>query len=76
MGMAVSSETLASDMATSILDTLPEQAYKLRLSRKGRLQWLLNAGDVEEIITTEPQTSVWRRLRTRIMGLLPIEEQM
>jgi putative cardiolipin synthase len=76
MGMAVTSEKLSVQMAESILDTLPEQAYKLRLSRKGRLQWLLSAGDVEEIITTEPQTSFWRRLRTRLMGLLPIEEQM
>src|SRR5210317_1507441 len=76
MGMAVTSDRLATDMATSILDTLPEQAYKLRLSPKGRLQWLLRAGDVDEVITTEPQTSLWRRLRTRLMGLLPIEEQM
>jgi putative cardiolipin synthase len=76
MGMAVTSDTLARQMAASILDTLPEQAYKLRLSRKGRLQWLLRAGGVEEVIMTEPQTSFWRRLRTRLMGLLPIEEQM
>jgi putative cardiolipin synthase len=76
MGMAVTSEKLATAMATSILETLPEQAYKLRLSGKGRLQWLLSAGDVDEVITTEPQTSFWRRLRTRLMGLLPIEEQM
>ena len=76
MGMAVISKTLATEMATDILGTLPEQAYKLRLSDKGRLQWLLSAGGVEEIITTEPQTSFWRRLRTRLMGLLPIEEQM
>ena len=76
MGMAVSSEKLATEMATNILNTLPEQAYKLRLSAKGRLQWLLSAGGVAEIITTEPQTSFWRRLRTRLMGLLPIEEQM
>jgi putative cardiolipin synthase len=76
MGMAVTSEKLATEMSASILDTLPQQAYKLRLSRKGRLQWLLRAGDVDEVITTEPQTSFWRRLRTRLMGLLPIEEQM
>lgn len=76
MGMAVSSEKLSTQMATSILDTLPEQAYKLRLSEKGRLQWLLTAAGVEEVITTEPQTGFWRRLRTRLMSLLPIEEQM
>ena len=39
MGMAVSSERLSAHMSKSILDSLPEQAYKLRLSKKGRLQW-------------------------------------
>ena len=63
-------------MASSILDTLPDFAYRLRLSDRGKLQWLLSAGDVEEIITTEPQTSLWRRFRTKLMSLLPIEEQM
>jgi len=76
MGMAVSCDSLADEMAASILGSLPESAYKLRLSSKGRLQWLLHAGGVEEVITTEPQTSFWRRLRTRLLGLLPIEEQM
>ena len=76
MGMAVDSEELAADMATSILDTLPDQTYRLRLSRKGKLQWLLQTAGVEEVITTEPQTSLWRRFLTRLMGLLPIEEQM
>jgi putative cardiolipin synthase len=76
MGVAVESRQLAADMATSILDTLPDFAYRLQLSERGKLQWLLRAGDVEEIITTEPQTSLWRRLLTRLMSLLPIEEQM
>ena len=76
MGMAVESAALAGEMAEGILGTLPEQAYRLTLSSKGRLQWVLRAGGVEEVITTEPQTSLWRRFRTRLMGLLPIEEQM
>ena len=76
MGIAVDSPELGANMATSILDTLPEFAYQLRLSKKGKLQWLLRTGDVEEVITTEPQTSLWRRFLTRLMGLLPIEEQM
>lgn len=76
MGMAVDSTELASNMATSILESLPDQAYKLRLSSKGKLQWLLQAGEVEEVITTEPQTSLWRRFLTRLLSLLPIEEQL
>ena len=76
MGMEVESEALAGSMATSILDSLPDSAYKLRLSRKNKLQWLLQTAGVEEVITTEPQTSLWRRFLTKLMSLLPIEEQM
>ena len=76
LGLAVDSVELATSMADSILDTLPEYAYKLSLSRKGRLQWLLQTSGVEEVITTEPQTSFWRRFLTKLMSLLPIEEQM
>ena len=76
MGMAVTSPKLAGTMAESILDTLPDFAYKLRLSSKGKLQWLLQKAGVEEVITTEPQTSLWRRFLTKLMSLLPIEGQM
>ena len=76
LGLAVDSIDLAADMASSILDTLPEYAYKLSLSEKGKLQWLLQTSGVEEVITTEPQTGLWRRFLTKLMSLLPIEEQM
>ncbi|MDJ0710340.1 MAG: phospholipase D family protein [Woeseiaceae bacterium] len=76
MGMAVDSAQLAGDMAKSILESLPESAYKLKLSAKGKLQWLLQTSGVQEIITTEPQSSLWRRFRTKLMSLLPIEGQM
>jgi putative cardiolipin synthase len=76
LGLAVDSVELATNMARSILDTLPEYAYKLSLSEKGKLQWLLRTSGVEEVITTEPQTGFWRRFLTKLMSLLPIEEQM
>jgi putative cardiolipin synthase len=76
MGMAVRSADLASDMAFNNLDTLDDFAYKLRLSEKGKLQWLLQTAGVQEVITTEPQSGLWRRFRTKLMSYLPIEEQM
>ena len=76
LGLAVDSFDLAVDLANSILDTLPEYAYKLSLSEKGKLQWLLQTSGVDEVITTEPQTGLWRRFLTKLMSLLPIEEQM
>ncbi len=76
MGMVVEADELAGSMATSILESLPDIAYKLRLSEKRRLQWLLEAAGGLEIITTEPHTTFWRRFTTRLLSILPIEGQM
>ena len=76
MGMVVDSEEVAGSMATSILQSLPDMAYKLQLSDKGKLQWRLKTASVDEIITTEPQTNWWRRFKTRLLSFLPIEGQM
>jgi len=76
MGMGVDCSELAGSMAESILDTLPDFAYKLQLSGKGRLEWLLEAAAGDEIITTEPQTTWWRRFKTKLLSFLPIEGQM
>ncbi len=76
MGLVVDSTELAGAMSESILDSLTEIAYKLELSPKGRLQWLLRTGSGDEVITTEPKTTWWRRFKTRLMSFLPIEGQM
>lgn len=76
MGMVVDSDELAGSMAASILESLPDIAYKLQLSEKGRLQWRLQAASGDELITTEPQTTWWRRFKTKLMSFLPIESQM
>ena len=76
MGMVVESDELAGSMAESILASLPDIAYKLQLSEKGRLQWRLQAASGDELITTEPQTTWWRRFKTRLLSFLPIESQM
>ncbi len=76
MGMGVHCSELATSMAESILGTLPDFAYKLQLSEKGRLEWLLQAAGGDEVITTEPQTTWWRRFKTKLLSFLPIEGQM
>ncbi len=76
MGLVVDSLELAGAMSQSILDSLAEIAYKLTLSPKGRLQWLLRTSSGDEVITTEPKTTWWRRFKTRLMSFLPIEGQM
>lgn len=76
MGMAVDSAELAGPMMTSILESLPDMAYKLQLSDKRKLQWRLTTSSNDEIITTEPQTNWWRRFKTKLLSFLPIEGQM
>ena len=76
MGIVVDSTELAGSMASSILDSLPDLAYQLELSPKARLQWRLRAAGGDEIITTEPRTTLWRRFATKLMSFLPIESQM
>jgi len=76
MGMVVESDELAGSMSVSILESLPDIAYSLKLSEKGRLQWLLRAASGDEVITTEPRTTWWRRFKTRLLSFLPIEGQM
>jgi len=76
MGIVVESDEVGNSMATSILESLPDLAYQLQLSDKGKLQWRLTTASNDEIITTEPQTNWWRRFKTRLLSFLPIEGQM
>jgi putative cardiolipin synthase len=77
MGMAVDSATLAGGMAESIDVLLPDLTYRLGLDEEsGALVWRYFEQGAGRIVRKEPRTSLWRRIRTRLMGLLPIEEQM
>ena len=76
LGMVVESDEIARAMAASGLESLKNVAYRLQLTRRGRLNWHYRSGGQDLVATTEPDTSFWRRLLTRLMGLLPIEGQM
>ena len=76
MGMVVTSAPLAGEMAQSIESVLPATAYRLQLSARGRLRWHFRTRRGEQQAVREPDTTMWRRLRTWLMGLLPIEGQM
>ena len=76
LGMVVESGEVAEAMAASGLESLQTVAYRLQLTRTGRLNWHYMSGGRELVARNEPDTSFWRRLLTRLMGLLPIEGQM
>lgn len=76
MGLGVDAPSLAEDMAAAILEALPAIAFRLALDEKGRLRWHLDAGPARAVHRSEPETRWPRRLRTRLMSVLPIESQM
>ena len=76
MGMVVDGPKMAATLASTGLDSLQKTAYRLRLNTRGRLTWHLDQDGANHVMTTEPETSFWRRLRTKLMALLPIEGQM
>ncbi|MDJ0938547.1 MAG: phospholipase D family protein [Woeseiaceae bacterium] len=76
MGMAVESAALASGMAESIDASLGRNTYRLVLARTGGIRWLYDGYDGERPAKREPHTTLWRRISTRLMSLLPIESQM
>jgi len=76
MGVVVNSPGLATSMASSITERLPRFAYRLGLNHGGKLQWHYRTANGMQVASKEPHTSVWRRLATRFLGLLPIEGQM
>jgi len=76
MGMVVESGELATAVAVSIGESLQRQTYSLRQTRTGDIRWKYMTRDGEQIAAKEPHTTIWRRILTRLMSLLPIEGQM
>jgi len=76
LGMVVESGEIAEAMAASGLESLQTMAYRLQLNGRGRINWHYVSNGLELVARTEPDTRFWRRLLTRLMGLLPIEGQM
>ena len=76
MGMVVESGELATSVAASIGESLQRQTYSLRQTRTGSIRWKYMTRHGEHIATKEPHTTIWRRMLTRLMSLLPIEGQM
>lgn len=76
MGLFVESERVAGRLADTVLGDLARTTYRVDLDEKGRLRWTYVYGDIREVLSTAPQTSLGRRNMARFYGLLPIEEQL
>jgi putative cardiolipin synthase len=73
MGFVIDSAALARSMADVMHRRLVENAYRVRVSDRGELQWVETVDGREIVHDHEPGTSFWRRLGVSILSLLPIE---
>jgi putative cardiolipin synthase len=72
----IHSSEIADQAATRLASLLPNVAYEVVLDDAGKLQWIDRSGDEPVILTSEPQTSWWRRFSTGFMRILPIKGQL
>ena len=72
LGFVIHSEQLGQRIDAAFLDYLPDYAYKVVLSDK-RLNWHERLGQRHIVYRHEPGVSIWRRLATRLLALLPID---
>lgn len=72
-GVVIESPTLAGRIRTAFRDSVPADAYEVRLSQTGDLYWLDRRDGESARHDTEPGTTAWQRHAVRILSLLPIE---
>lgn len=72
LGFVMHSRELAARLENTIINTLPQYAYQLRLI-KNRLIWVEHLGTRRTLYYREPDASLWRRLAVRVLERLPIE---
>jgi putative cardiolipin synthase len=76
LGVIIHSTEIADQAATRLAALLPKVAYEVVLDDAGKLQWIDQSGDEPVILTSEPQTSWWRRFSAGFMRILPIKGQL
>jgi putative cardiolipin synthase len=74
MGIVIDSPVLAARLSETLDTAIPLEAYELRLAATGSgLQWVERTAEGEVVHTTEPESSLLRRIWVRFLSILPIE---
>jgi len=77
MGMLIDSPAIAGDTVHRLKANLQNAAYRLRLSTDGQIEWMARRDDGSwAVYEEEPSSSPWRKLRSKVYGVLPIGDQM
>ena len=73
MGLVVESQTLAQSVSASLDRWLPKNAFELRLGTGQRIEWVERTDAGLVVHHEEPRATLWRRLVSALLSLLPIE---
>ncbi len=72
MGVMFDIPELVAQMPATLERNLGRNAYRLELDGN-RLIWVAREGDRQARFTSEPETSLWKRTKVRVLSWLPIE---
>ncbi len=72
----IDSPELSQRLLTFLDSDLAELTWRLALNEDRRLRWHYRSGELEEVRSSEPGASLWRRFQANFYRLLPIEGQL
>ena len=73
MGLLIDNPILANRLSSFFDTQVSLLAYKLRLVRGNHIEWIKSTPQGTQVYEHDPRTSFWRRVKVRIMSILPIE---
>ncbi len=68
LGIFVESPELAKELLRIVNISKLQSAYRVRLDKKGNLEWLSMDEDKEMILSVEPESSFWMRVHNMLIG--------
>lgn len=77
IGLLIHSEEFAARVLADMeIEFQPENAYRITLDENGKLVWTGHGPEGPERWTHDPQASAWKRMVARMIGWLPIEDEL
>ena len=73
LGFVIDSPSLAQRINQAFYDEIPAHAYQVKSMQNGRIYWTEQQAAGVKTYTTEPNSSLWRRVGVRMLSWLPIE---
>jgi putative cardiolipin synthase len=73
MGFVIDSPSLAARLERLLREEVPANAWEVRLTDAGSLEWIGHGPEGETHFTSDPQAGLMRRISVGIAGWLPVE---